>query len=1118
MGAAAVLGLDVERLAHQFNLEQPKCMDWGWLLEELGISGGGGSPQSSPREEARRSANWSMVHQKVAGPHNLQRTLDTLEKHKQVEALETSMGQSSWGSFSNLPAVLELQAERTVAKEGLIERLMASHRHPPLSAEPRTDPGEAEHLPPPPTSPTQQAASKVAVSAPLPMVARPASAGAPGGRDATLGVGAGTGGKSPLPSGARAPADVVGERRGAAEGGVRASTDQGAAQRICLTCRLGHEGAGCAPLKPRFIPAATPTTPAQKQAPPPPPPSQPPTKSAAPKGKSGRYVPTKVASPAERMGPGLLRGPARKLSGRRSATPLDPTAPEVPQEDRKVQARWEKHAALGGVGPAAVPRVTVQEKRLQRRLQQTQAQVEKASSKPKTLAETMEAQAKAKQGVRVELPWRRGERPGGQAVLPDGVAAVDRPANIRDTVDIHTEESLHAAVADAGWLGEQLPPPAWDGERGSEVQAGNDGLPWGGASDAQDDAWTEELLMSPASLASVGPAEAALLSEDIVSVEQSSVDAQGQPGISRPEAIAEAAAPGPAASEPKPRKDLTARIVRPESGRLPITVARPALRVERTKPEVRTQQAAENPRTSKEKRATVKGVQTPSGQESRAQQEKLWAGEEIYGQRFPQTSGRGAVRVVVEAGGGRGEVVAFHKSHPLQGPRRNWDGTSARARTTVFEHIPGCQVCQNQFEHYQLPNGRFAHFYDSGAALYLAGTRPLEPPPPRSTTLALLGLAALPPTSFLLLPLVYPGPDSPPAPLRLVPRLSPPPILGNTFPSQQDPSEGPGRCPLELHAIARSLPVLYNDEPTPDGNNPEDAAASGAASPDLAALGSDGSLGGLSRSGGGYSPKPARGRRRRKNAPSSSSSSEELFKLEGTLWGRRRLTADSKSLWDPPEMDLRILGMDWDRLCRKARFMQMVKGWAKGGQKAAEGEALVAIRAVAEKCWVTIGTAFEFYSGIGTGDVDVLQANMCSQAGLGGVQMLCPCYPVPVAQLLEESKITGDFRGAVRRADADRCFIAANQEDTRGTGTTEEDEANPDKGLLQYEFIEYLIRVALITFKADTTSGFQPPYDKRTGWHTEQSHECTALCAVPNMLDVVQQVVLVNTEDFVMER
>lgn len=48
------------------------------------------------------------------------------------------------------------------------------------------------------------------------------------------------------------------------------------------------------------------------------------------------------------------------------------------------------------------------------------------------------------------------------------------------------------------------------------------------------------------------------------------------------------------------------------------------------------------------------------------------------------------------------------------------------ARTVVFEHVDGCQVCMGLYSHFRMPNGRLGHFFDKVRAVFWKGSRDVQ--------------------------------------------------------------------------------------------------------------------------------------------------------------------------------------------------------------------------------------------------------------------------------------------------------------------------------------------------------------------------------------------------------
>ena len=179
---------------------------------------------------------------------------------------------------------------------------------------------------------------------------------------------------------------------------------------------------------------------------------------------------------------------------------------------------------------------------------------------------------------------------------------------------------------------------------------------------------------------------------------------------------------------------------------------------------------------------------------------------------------------------------------------------------------------------------------------------------------------------------------------------------------------------------------------------------------------------------------------------------EEEVEVEWTLgaskvFGKRAKASDSKDFYDTLEVVESALGADFNRMLKEPRLKKLIAKQDKGvksGGESVEGE-IAEIRAALSSIYKTIVNAFEYYCLIANNQT----RSAFSMGELSFQRFLVDCK-------LFDKKLTSEQCQSI--------FIAVNVESDK---KSKESEANDDKCLMRMEFIEALIRMAIIKYKDD---------------------------------------------------
>ncbi|GLI68136.1 hypothetical protein VaNZ11_012472 [Volvox africanus] len=174
---------------------------------------------------------------------------------------------------------------------------------------------------------------------------------------------------------------------------------------------------------------------------------------------------------------------------------------------------------------------------------------------------------------------------------------------------------------------------------------------------------------------------------------------------------------------------------------------------------------------------------------------------------------------------------------------------------------------------------------------------------------------------------------------------------------------------------------------------------------------------------------------------------ESSWNVDESLFAQRKKESESHELYDTERVRLQQLNIDWKRVVSKARFRRMVSKGDLGVKEDGQSleEELGEVREELQRQSDFIRAAFIYYSmtspGAGATSAEFLQMSPSS--------WLAFCH---------DAGIVG--KGCTSM-DMQNIFVAVNFEEE---SETEESAANDDDGMVRFEFMEGLIRIAFVKY------------------------------------------------------
>lgn len=157
--------------------------------------------------------------------------------------------------------------------------------------------------------------------------------------------------------------------------------------------------------------------------------------------------------------------------------------------------------------------------------------------------------------------------------------------------------------------------------------------------------------------------------------------------------------------------------------------------------------------------------------------------------------------------------------------------------------------------------------------------------------------------------------------------------------------------------------------------------------------------------------------------------------LNTSVWRPRKAESESKAFYTKRAVQRRMFTLDWFRIATKDRFVRYLM------RETGEDDAVIdRVKRVCLNSWGLVVSAFDFYCAMGHRDAFSMQSNSVDE-------FATDCMIVD-----EET---------CRRRDISTMFVAVNVEDNRNS---EEGKNNQDRSLCRHEFLELLIRVAVVKY------------------------------------------------------
>eukprot|EP00198_Chlamydomonas_reinhardtii_P011316 XP_001700653.1 predicted protein [Chlamydomonas reinhardtii] len=207
--------------------------------------------------------------------------------------------------------------------------------------------------------------------------------------------------------------------------------------------------------------------------------------------------------------------------------------------------------------------------------------------------------------------------------------------------------------------------------------------------------------------------------------------------------------------------------------------------------------------------------------------------------------------------------------------------------------------------------------------------------------------------------------------------------------------------------------------------------------------------------------------------------------LGKSVFGGRPKENDSRAFTNRPGIERDIFDKDWLRANAKKRFGQLITKHCPGGTAQAEQ-----VRALVKERYGQLLLIFDYYSVMCAGSADPFSMHLVAWGAL-----MAQCG---VCEREGGGRGEGEAGGsAVRPADLDRIFLAANYEEDKAS---EESKANLDNALMRFEFIEALLRTAVANGGSLATRSAWEPVVDLAGAVRRLLDECIIPRVVPGAL------------------
>ncbi|GAX83592.1 hypothetical protein CEUSTIGMA_g11017.t1 [Chlamydomonas eustigma] len=182
------------------------------------------------------------------------------------------------------------------------------------------------------------------------------------------------------------------------------------------------------------------------------------------------------------------------------------------------------------------------------------------------------------------------------------------------------------------------------------------------------------------------------------------------------------------------------------------------------------------------------------------------------------------------------------------------------------------------------------------------------------------------------------------------------------------------------------------------------------------------------------------------------------WRIEDSFFAKKPRENDSKSYLDRPAVELSSFDFDWGMCCTKSRFGKMINKWSNGKVEGLKHELRERYRALLR--------VFDYYSCLGSGDPFSMQIN-----GWG--------------DLMTWTHIVDENSPHCKLADCDLVFKATNFEEDK---KTEASRLNQDNALMRAEFLEAIIRMAILKFLDPRGQGYNYTQAAPGAAHSSKPH------------------------------
>eukprot|EP00239_Pterosperma_sp_CCMP1384_P006610 CAMPEP_0197846288 /NCGR_PEP_ID=MMETSP1438-20131217/3054_1 /TAXON_ID=1461541 /ORGANISM="Pterosperma sp., Strain CCMP1384" /LENGTH=604 /DNA_ID=CAMNT_0043457875 /DNA_START=30 /DNA_END=1845 /DNA_ORIENTATION=- len=173
---------------------------------------------------------------------------------------------------------------------------------------------------------------------------------------------------------------------------------------------------------------------------------------------------------------------------------------------------------------------------------------------------------------------------------------------------------------------------------------------------------------------------------------------------------------------------------------------------------------------------------------------------------------------------------------------------------------------------------------------------------------------------------------------------------------------------------------------------------------------------------------------------------KEPWTLPKSIFKARLKECESKAFFDSQKVANKMFEKDWSLCMSKDKIVSMLSRENKGSYKRYDDEQfLKELKKCMHKHYATINSAFNFYATQGSGSPFHVQLNAYT------------CF-------LDDTQIPSSDSKFCKRSDCDTTFIVANYQADKKSDLAK---INEDHGLLKFEFMEVIMRMAVMKHGKD---------------------------------------------------